>query len=142
VLTDPIPHRWPIFRRGPHVHQIALPGFWLGMRFLGLAWSGRSEQSSQVSEADTARNRGLSFRGAYFTPITILGVSRDGWCDAKNRSSNQDKRVPWRGSGVICTIRLLRKNSGGKLRRQIPIHNFPLDCPVTRQIGHLETNHV
>jgi hypothetical protein len=126
-FNNPDTSFWPNVLGVVLMCSIALPGFWLGMRFLGFALSGRSEQSNGIAKP-ILLGIGSFFPGCVFSlPITILWVSRK-WPgdDAKIDLAFKISASLGVAVAIICTILLRRKR--GKAASPSTDPQFPLDC--------------
>lgn len=88
--------------------SIALAGFWIGIRFLRFAWSGRTKEGDSLAKA-ILLGIGSFFPAFTFSlPITMLWVNpRDDGSDLALETSG----CIGVGAVIICTIVLLRKRA-------------------------------
>jgi len=124
-FNNPDTSFWPNVLGVVLMCSIALPGFWLGMRFLGFALTGRSEQTNSVAKP-ILLGIGSFFPGFVFSlPITILWVSRK-WPGDNGKIGLAFKASASVGvaAAIICTVLLLRKRGSAAFPGTDP--QFPL----------------
>jgi hypothetical protein len=92
--------------------SIALAGFWIGIRFLRFAWSGRTKQGNSLAKP-IFLGIGFFFPAFIFSlPITMLWASRS-WPGDDGKIDLAFEMSGYIGvaAAIICTIVLLRKRS-------------------------------